>query len=185
MGKTRISERSGLGVESPSKWTLIPARAWKTSLLVCVSGPPCFSVTVINAMIHSNLGGTGFIRLTLTSHHPWHQDRNSRKKPEAGTEAETKEEGCLLSGLLLRACSTYFLMRLRATCPRMALPTQLPDPSKTILDGENVPKVLPTGQSDGSNSSTEVLSSQMNLVCDRRTRISTVRNKGRICHLSG
>lgn len=82
------------------------------------------------------------------------QDRNL----EIATEAETMDE-CFswLSQLL-----SYTL---QDNLPRDSTTYSGLDPSTSIINQENVPEDLPTGQTDEEIFSTEVHSSQMTLSC--------------------
>lgn len=93
--------------------------------------------------------------------HQGSQGRNSRREPEAGTEAETMEQCCLLacSSWLAQSAPSYtilnhFLGNDTAHCG-LGLPI-------LIINGENVPTELTIGN-DGGIFSTEVASSQMTL----------------------
>lgn len=65
----------------------------------------------IRAMTKSYLKGKGLFGLHIPIHSPL-------RETEVGTTAETMEEP-----LLLVACSAFFHIQPRATCPAVALPT--------------------------------------------------------------
>jgi len=71
----------------------------------------------------TNLERKGFIWLTTSDSVYYSQDRNSSKAGTWRQELMQRPWGMLLTGLLLMACSTCFLIEPRITRSGMASPT--------------------------------------------------------------
>lgn len=84
------------------------------------------------------------------------------REVKTGSQGRNPRE-MLLSGLLSQACSVDFLIQSRPSYLGMVLPTVALGPSPSIINQENVPTDMSRGQSDGSNFSVEILSSQEHL----------------------